>query len=132
MDKFVVCAIGSYDGVKDPEYLKEANKKGLYPYCLVMPAGERNLGTVLSHEHIAGRDWPQLKSITSQLTEAVAHMHSKGYVHGDLKPLNVMRMGGRCTLIDLDASVSFGEGQYAGAKFSPAYFPPEMLEVLVQ
>eukprot|EP01041_Mallomonas_annulata_P018240 gene18240-biopygen11223 len=38
---------------------------------------ERNLGTVLAHEHIAGRDWTQLRVITRQIVEATGHMHSK-------------------------------------------------------
>ena len=50
-----------------------------------MPAAERNLGTVIIHEHIAGRDWNKLMFISRQLIEAVEHVHMKGYIHGDLK-----------------------------------------------
>ena len=34
---------------------------------------------------------------------------------------------GKIILIDLDASVSFNQKQYAGAKYSSAYIPPEMI-----
>ena len=33
-------------------------------------------------------------------------------------------------MIDFDASVSFRETQYVGAKYSSAYCPPEMLEIV--
>ena len=33
-------------------------------------------------------------------------------------------------MIDFDASVSFREAQYVGAKYSSAYCPPEMLEIV--
>ena len=40
-----------------------------------------------------------------------------------------MRIEGVFRLIDFDASVSYHENQYVGAKYSSAYCPPEMLEV---
>ena len=73
------------DGDKDAMFGDEAEKKGYYRYCLVMPAAERNLGNVLIHEHIAGRDWDQLRYISKQLIEALNHVHEKGYIHGDVK-----------------------------------------------
>ena len=39
-----------------------------------------------------------------------------------------MRMEGSFRLIDFDASVSYRNKQYVGAKHSSAYGPPEMLE----
>ena len=39
-----------------------------------------------------------------------------------------MRMEGALRLIDFDASVSYRDNQYVGAKYSSAYCPPEMLE----
>ena len=38
-----------------------------------------------------------------------------------------MRMEGVFRLIDFDASVSYRNKQYVGAKYSSAYCPPEML-----
>ncbi len=38
-----------------------------------------------------------------QLIRAVGHLHSEGLVHGDIKPLNIVREGERMKLIDLDA-----------------------------
>ena len=145
-DKYVISTVRLHDGDgdKDKMFGDEAEKKGYYRYCLVMPAAERNLGTVIIHEHVAGRDWNKLMFISRQLVEAVEHVHLKGYIHGDLKrkkfhniyflsliqiflALNIMRMEGTFRLIDFDASVSYREKQYVGAKYSSAYCPPEML-----
>ena len=86
-DKYVVSTLRFYDGddEKDKLFGEEAERKGYYRYCLVMPAAERNLGNVLVHEHIAGRDWDMLRLISKQLIEALNHVHEKGYIHGDVK-----------------------------------------------
>ena len=86
-DKYVISTLRIIDGDDDKEKMfgDEAERKGYYRYCLVMPAAERNLGTVLIHEHIAGRDWDQLKLISKQVIEALNHVHEKGYIHGDVK-----------------------------------------------
>ena len=86
-DKYVISTLQLHDGddEKDKMFGEEAQRKGYYRYCLVMPAAERNLGNVLVHEHIAGRDWDMLKLISKQLIEALNHVHEKGYIHGDVK-----------------------------------------------
>lgn len=53
-------------------------------------------------------------------------MHRNGVMHGDVKPLNIMRCDGRVKLIDLDASASLLNG-YSGGKSSSAYLPPCLL-----
>ena len=86
-DKYVISTLRFHDGDDEKEKMfgEEAERKGYYRYCLVMPAAERNLGIVLVHEHIAGRDWDMLKLISKQLIEALNHVHEKGYIHGDVK-----------------------------------------------
>ena len=44
--------------------------------------------------------------------------------------LNIMRLEGVFRLIDFDASVSYLNKQYIGAKYSSAYCPPEVLAVV--
>ena len=41
-----------------------------------------------------------------------------------------MRMEGMLRLIDFDASVSYLDNQYVGAKYSSAYCPPEMFALV--
>ena len=86
-DKYVITTLRLHDGDDEKNLMlgDEAQRKGYYRYCLVMPAAERNLGTVLVHERIAGRGWDQLRSISRQLIEALNHVHEKGFIHGDVK-----------------------------------------------
>ena len=86
-NKYVISTLRQNDGDDESE-LKigdEAVRRGYYRYCLVMPTAERNLGTVLVHERIAGRGWDQLRLISKQLIEALNHVHENGYIHGDVK-----------------------------------------------
>lgn len=67
---------------------------------------------------------------------------AQGFVHGDLKPLNVMNTaagggtdtessqeeGGGWVLIDLDAAAEVGK-EAVGLKLSTAYIPPELLHL---
>ena len=73
--------------LKDPTFREETISKGIefFPYCLVMPVGERNLTDIMVKEHIAGRDWAEIKVMMTQIGQAVAHMHDNGFIHGDLK-----------------------------------------------
>lgn len=131
-EDYVIGIIRHHDGDEDEKFLAETKrKKGYdgYRYCLVMSAADRNLAAVLSHEHIAGKDWESIKTIARQITHCLGYMHSKELIHGDIKPLNIMRQAANVKLIDLDASASFkaDNQQYSGAKFSSAYIPPELL-----
>lgn len=59
-----------------------------------MTAAERNLQTIISSERISGRDWAQIKIISLQVAESLKHMHEHNTLHGDIKPLNIMRSEG--------------------------------------
>lgn len=56
-------------------------------------------------DHPQGLPWPELRSIGLALLSALAHAHSAGVVHGDLKPGNVMLTEAGLRLFD------FGLGQ---------------------
>jgi serine/threonine protein kinase len=72
-----------------------------------------------------------------QMVKALEHLHSHNVIHGDLKPLNIVRSQGYLKLIDLDAAVKYtteedsratqGQGESIGMKYSTAYLPPEMI-----
>jgi hypothetical protein len=38
----------------------------------------------LQHDHFAGKLWHKVKDIAFDVFSALAHMHSKGMVHGDV------------------------------------------------
>jgi len=125
---FVISSVCSHDGDADPPYRLETHQKGFaeYPYCLVMVAAERDLMSAIHHEHFAGKDWPQIRAVAYQVLLALSHVHSLGVLHGDVKPLNLVREHGVFKFIDLGASVRFG-GAVGLNKTSTGYMPPEMV-----
>ena len=115
-------------------FAAEAKTRGNYPHGIVMEAGERNLSAIYLHEKPSAF---AIRDMFRQMFEAVAHLHSKGIMHGDLKSLNVVRFhsDNQLRLIDFDAAASIpgddeaedGVNERAGAKFSSGTLPPEMI-----
>jgi serine/threonine protein kinase len=94
-----------------------------YKYGIVMPAAERNLLVVLVQERVT---FTGIRTMLWSVARCLQHMHKAGKVHGDLKPLNVVRSyKGDFQLIDFDATVELGKP--IGAKTSTAYVPPELI-----
>lgn len=93
-----------------------------YRYCLVMPAADRNLDSILRFES------PSIGlrlGYVEDVIDCLLSMHSRGLMHGDIKALNIVRLNGRMRLIDLDASGVMRD-DFAGSKFSSGVLPPEM------
>ncbi|KAK1736247.1 serine/threonine-protein kinase [Skeletonema marinoi] len=119
------------DGEGGLNIIKEKYLDNIAPgiYAIVMNAADRNVLQMLNQEQ------PKLDSIKAmlrQVFEAVQHMHEKNLMHGDIKMVNIVRfrIDNKLRLIDLDASaeISVAEETFAGAKFSSAILPPEMIE----
>jgi hypothetical protein len=53
----------------------------------------------------------------------------RAFLHGDLKPLNVVRYDGRWRLIDLDCACDVGH-PFGAKQPSTGYCPPEMARVV--
>ena len=62
-------------------------------------------------------------SIGLALAEAVRHLHNHGVTHGDIKPGNMMRLGGRWTLADYGLARELSSPRGTGQ--TPAFTPPE-------
>ncbi len=61
-----------------------------------------------------------------EMLDALSHLHGKGWVHGDLKPENiVLDASARPVLVDLASAVPPPGGERLG---SPPYCPPEQLD----
>eukprot|EP01041_Mallomonas_annulata_P000876 gene876-1702_t len=99
---------------------------GDYPYCIVMEAATQDLKRFIDHENIMNMNIDEKRHIMKQLTRCVDHIHRKQFIHGDVKPLNVLQKGASLILTDLDASCSIQPGVYSGDKYSSGYLPPEM------
>jgi serine/threonine protein kinase len=98
-----------------------------YKYAIVMPFADRNLDTIFRSERPSDI---KIRGIAKEIADAIAHLHKNDMIHGDVKLLNAVRVGSRHRLIDLDASVTIGEGSFVGAKFSSGVLPPEMIAEL--
>ena len=118
------------DGTVSTAYSGE-KKRGLSKgdgeklFLVVMPLAERNLFVVTKQER---HSIETSKHIVKSLITSLMHMHSMGVLHGDIKPLNVMRTKGEYALIDLDAACTIGRDA-VGFKSSSAYVPPEAVFV---
>ena len=129
--EFVVDMLECHDGDFDAKFLSECSHKGYagYHYCIVMPAADRTLQRVMAHERVCAREWETIRIMCSQILRALDHLHSNHLVHGDIKPLNIVRAidDGKFKLIDLDAAADLTRGDFAGLKFSSAFICPEMI-----
>ena len=104
--KAVAADTGGLSAIK--QYLPKAFNFGTH--AIIMDAADRNLNQIYVQEQ---PDLSGLRTILSQVFEAVAHLHEKELMHGDLKLLNVVRFrrDNRLRLIDFDAAakiVPFG------------------------
>jgi serine/threonine protein kinase len=101
-----------------------------FPFILVMPAAEKDMGDFLSHSTIAGSNWESIATIMQQVAEHLQYLHvTCNTIHADIKPRNIVQINAegsvKYVLIDLDAACK--RGTLAGQKVtSSARFPPEL------
>ena len=97
--------------VEDHKNMEEAHcevwtyEKELEPYkfLLIMNLADRNLEEIIRSEQ------PNEKTKEGYLFDLIdcfEYIHSKGIIHGDLKPSNMVRYKGTLRLIDFDAIIS--------------------------
>ncbi len=65
-------------------------------------------------------------SALADVANALDYVHSRGLVHGDVKPTNVRVLGERAFLLDFGLAFARGE-EVAGIRGTPAYLAPEVL-----
>jgi serine/threonine protein kinase/ankyrin repeat protein len=97
-------------------------------FCVVMSLADRNMFVSLKQERFAGKNFEMIREIFRQLVTAVQHLHDHGILHGDIKPLNIMRVESTWKLIDLDAACIIGKENVC-VKYSTGYCPPEAIFV---
>ncbi|KAG2439015.1 hypothetical protein HYH02_006543 [Chlamydomonas schloesseri] len=107
------------------------------PPALVMEAGRCTLTEWLRGEGGSGsggarRDLLALKSALHQVLAALVHLHSRRWVHRDVKPSNIMWFDGahRFKLVDLAEAATAGEA--APPCCTPLYSPPEQLRAVLE
>jgi len=80
---FVVEILQTFDAFNDLEYLEAIKIHDFmnFPYCIVMPAADRELNCIITNEHIAGKDWGQIKYICIEVAKALQLIHLNGFIH---------------------------------------------------
>ena len=100
--KYVVPVIASYSKDTHPlpacvsisdRYTIDSDRMGfgIYPYLLVLPACTFSLADMILHGHIGSGDREGIRSVMRDLALAVGDLHRLGRIHGDVKPLNILR-----------------------------------------
>lgn len=65
----------------------------------------------------------EIAQIGAAIAEAIAHLHASGITHGDIKPMNIMRLAGRWTVGDYGLVRDLANP--SGGGHTPGYIPPE-------
>ncbi|WP_030043195.1 protein kinase domain-containing protein [Streptomyces resistomycificus] len=91
-----------------------------------VPTRSRGRGDAPADRAVAVPGGP---SLVAQICEGVAHLHHAGWVHGDLKPANVLLMAdGSVRLADFNLAAELnGTHAYSPAFTTADYTPPELL-----
>lgn len=80
----------------------------------------------ISEDRQQPRTFEKAVDIFSQVAHALAHMHSRGYVHADMKPNNIMVCDGVAKIIDLGQSCKIGTVKER-IQGTPDYIAPEQV-----
>lgn len=93
---------------------------------LVMERAERSLADVLRASE-GGGPVPDAPRLIAEICEGMAHLHAQGWVHGDLKPGNILLMAdGSVRLADFGLAAELeGTHGYMPPAGSSDYVPPE-------
>ena len=127
--QYVIDLLDYFNSDTDEEFMKCVIQKGFasHPYLIAMSLADRNLNEIVTNGELVDQtDMHFIRNAVVDIARCLSHLHSRNFIHGDLKPKNIMRSEGSFLLIDLDGSAEIGPG-FAGMKISSAYSPPELV-----
>ena len=108
-------------------------------FCYSMEAADNAAGQnepyaadTLGRRIASGGRFPpaQIHAIMSQALEGLSALHSKGLIHRDIKPDNILFIDGELKLGDIGCVSATGPG--ASLVGTPCYLPPEVLSGLAE
>jgi len=92
---------------------------------IVLELGDHSLSDLIPTETF--HDFEK-KFIVNSISHGLEYLHRHGFVHGDLKPANVVRFQGKWKLVDFNTCRKFGAPM--ASMLSPVYAPPEIMMAL--
>jgi serine/threonine-protein kinase len=70
----------------------------------------------------------ETRALVADLLDALDDLHARGAAHGDLKPANLVRSGGRWKVCDLGSVRAAADGPAAGSSGTPEISAPEAFD----
>lgn len=124
---FVVPVLNACRGSVDEFFYQELCKWNLrdFIYYIELDRGSRSLKAIVSKETL---DNESIRKCAKELVSAVAHMHSRGYSHNDIRPCNFVRRldNKQLSIIDLTFTCPLAKDSATSLKFRSYFFtPPE-------
>ena len=99
-----------------------------FRFVLSMERAERSLHDACNKERFAGLRVPAIQQVVRHIASCLQRLHQLHVCHGDCKQRNIVRLGDRWILCDMDAATKLEEP--IGEKNSTAYCPPELAQIL--
>lgn len=125
--------------LRDPGFVKVLAQGWIetQPFLALEYLDGQSLGAAMKGQFATGAPWPVVRRLLQRIGTSIAHAHSLGIVHADLKPGNIFLLrSGEPRILDLgaaqavhgDAKVDLDRDRdLGGGALTPAYASPEML-----
>ncbi|MFP4395009.1 MAG: protein kinase domain-containing protein [Anaerolineales bacterium] len=108
--------------------IEEQQAKQQYFFTMEYVAGEDWPTLAQRHAQDAPQDFTWLYDVLVQICRALQYIHSRGFIHYDLKPSNVrITPTGQVKLMDFGLIGRLQHGSERRARGTPAYIAPELI-----
>ncbi len=117
-------ALSGLEGLGLPEVLRFGRlARSARPYMIRDLVPGQSLETLIGE----GASWHQTVGVLCAAAEQLTEVHRAGFLHGDVKPANIIATAAGATLVDLGLSAHFLEAGSRASGLTPKYAAPELL-----